>query len=65
MLNEALSLPKQTSAHVVRASGTFSPVVPLPMRWARARTWARRARVRLPDPQLLTMMRHHERANCG
>lgn len=64
MPTQAFSPSRESPLHPV-CSGTFAPVVPLPMRWGRARAWARRARVRVADAVLIARMRRLERLNLG
>ena len=45
--------------------GAFAAVVPLPRRWARAKTWATRSQTGLLDSETLVRMRHMERMNRG
>jgi hypothetical protein len=45
--------------------GSFAAVVPLPMRWARAKTWAKRSRAGLLDGEFFRRMRTLERQNRG
>lgn len=46
-------------------SCTFSPVVPLPRRWARAKNWAQHSRAGRLDAPALSVMRELEWANRG
>lgn len=47
------------------SGGAFAPIVPLPRRWARAKTWAARAQAGLLDGETLIRMRRMERMNRG
>jgi hypothetical protein len=46
-------------------SGSYAAVIPLPMRWARAKTWATRSRVEYPNGTALSRMRLLEKQNRG
>lgn len=46
-------------------SGSFAAVVPLPRRWARAKSWAERSRVARLDSNALSRMRKLELQNRG
>jgi hypothetical protein len=45
--------------------GSFAAIIPLPMRWARAKTWAARSRIEHPNGNALARMRSFEKQNRG
>jgi hypothetical protein len=65
MINEhpGAVTPRETCPSTV--TGTFAAVVPLPMRFARAKHWSRRALAGKFDAAILRAMRLMERANQG
>ena len=48
-----------------RSVSGFAPVLPLPKRWARAKSWQERARIQRLDGVALARMRQFERLNRG
>jgi len=46
-------------------TGAFAPIIPLPRRWARAKTWARRVHTGPLNSETLLHMRQMERLNRG